>query len=132
MAAAALPPAMIIDIPRDNAPPQNNVGSQADESTVARENSAPPSMEQAESSLSVSSIMSSTSKLTTSGFIERVQARVRPDEVYREEIVRSIFGEVGTPVEGERRLSAFSLSVVAWGWVMIPLPKGPVRTPSAP
>lgn len=37
----------------------------------------------------------------TPGFIERVQARVRPDELYREEIVRSIFGEVGTPVEGE-------------------------------
>lgn len=36
----------------------------------------------------------------TPGFIERVQARVRPDELYREEIVRSIFGEVGTPVEG--------------------------------
>lgn len=34
------------------------------------------------------------------GLLERVQARVRPDEQYREEIVRSIFGEVGTPVEG--------------------------------
>lgn len=37
----------------------------------------------------------------TPGFIERVQAKVRPDEQYREEIVKSIFGEVGTPVEGE-------------------------------
>lgn len=35
------------------------------------------------------------------GLMERVQARVRPDEQYREEIVKSIFGEVGTPVEGE-------------------------------
>lgn len=36
----------------------------------------------------------------TPGFMERVQARVRADEIYREEIVRSIFGDVGTPVEG--------------------------------
>lgn len=36
----------------------------------------------------------------TPGFMERVQARVRADEMYREEIVRSIFGDVGTPVEG--------------------------------
>lgn len=36
-----------------------------------------------------------------SSLFERVQARVRPDEQYREEIVRSIFGEVGTPVEGD-------------------------------
>lgn len=40
----------------------------------------------------------------TPGFMERVQARVRPDADYREEIVRSIFGEVGTPVEGDRSL----------------------------
>lgn len=39
-----------------------------------------------------------------SNFMERVQARVRSDAPtadYREDIVRSIFGDVGTPVEGE-------------------------------
>lgn len=38
-----------------------------------------------------------------SNFMERVQARVRSDAAtadYRADIVRSIFGEVGTPVEG--------------------------------
>lgn len=41
--------------------------------------------------------------------MERVQARVRNDPAtdYREDIVRSIFGEVGTPVEGERREVGF-------------------------
>lgn len=33
-------------------------------------------------------------------WLDRVHARVRPDELYREEIVRSIFGDVGKPVEG--------------------------------
>lgn len=42
------------------------------------------------------------SNAKTPGFMERVQARVRPDADYREEIVRSIFGEVGTPVEGDQ------------------------------
>ena len=45
----------------------------------------------------------------TPGFMERVQARVRPDADYREEIVKSIFGEVGTPVEGDRSLLCLSL-----------------------
>ena len=50
----------------------------------------------------------------TAGLIGRVQARVRPDETYREEIVRSIFGEVGMPVEGT--ISWLYLSVYLRPW----------------
>lgn len=50
-----------------------------------------------------STVLRPDSPSKTPGFIERVQARVRPDEVYREEIVRSIFGDVGTPLEGDLR-----------------------------
>lgn len=44
------------------------------------------------------------------GLLERVQARGRSDQ-YREEIVRSIFGEVGTPVEGKCISHCYSLAV---------------------
>lgn len=36
------------------------------------------------------------------GLIERVHSRVRPDELYKEDIVRSIFGDVGAPLEGDK------------------------------
>lgn len=44
----------------------------------------------------------SPSETGSKTLMERVQARVRNDPAtdYREDIVRSIFGEVGTPVEG--------------------------------
>lgn len=47
----------------------------------------------------------SPSESGSKSLMERVQARVRNDPAtdYREDIVRSIFGEVGTPVEGEKR-----------------------------
>lgn len=45
----------------------------------------------------------SPSETNSKTLMERVQARVRNDSAtdFREDIVRSIFGEVGTPVEGE-------------------------------
>lgn len=48
---------------------------------------------------------SPSAKSPTPGFMTGV---VRPDEQYRDEIVRSIFGEVGTPVEGD------VLCVMSW------------------
>lgn len=53
----------------------------------------------------------SPSETGSKSLMERVQARVRNDPAtdYREDIVRSIFGEVGTPVEGGRERGRLGL-----------------------
>lgn len=75
---------MIQTIPPEVEPSTDSLREKNDESTV------PPLLSQ-----------SAKNQGQGSSLFERVQAKVRPDEQYREEIVRSIFGEVGTPIEGD-------------------------------
>lgn len=101
--AAAMPPGMLVDIPRDSlsgrgSPERVNESGQENGNQLCGSDSPAASV---------------ASK--TPGFMERVQARVRPDADYREEIVRSIFGEVGTPVEGDGRGLLFLFSVFLAG-----------------
>lgn len=92
MATAAMQAGMVLEIPPrellldDGGPEGRDESAHGNSARVGSE--SPPA--------------ETASNAKTPGFIERVQARVRPDADYREEIVRSIFGEVGTPVEGDR------------------------------